>query len=119
MTRNKLRDPDLKWAKYTINDIFWMIQQTLKLYGFRMDQSDQLYHVRRKVCKSKKKKRVDFTQNNFKYSLEELQYVNRYLELDTERKDTKWSDSMDLEIDSLIDINCFELNPDGTEPHDS
>ena len=41
------------------------------------------------------------------------------MDIDTERKDTKRRDSMALEIDSLIDIDCFEFKPAGTEPPDS
>ena len=118
-TKNNSRDTDLKWAKHTIRDICRTIRQTLKLYDFRMEESDRLYHVRRKVRGSKKKKRVDCTQKKFKYSLEEPRHVKRVLEIYTEREDTKWSDSMDLEIDSLIDIGCFEFNSAGTEPPDS
>ena len=72
------------------------MRRTLKLYDFRMDKSDRLYRVRRKVRGSKKKKRVDFTQKKFKYILEEPRHVKRALEIDTKRKDTKWRDSMDL-----------------------
>ena len=84
-----------------------------------MDESDRLYRVRRKVRGSKKKKRFYFTQNNYKYSLEEPRHVKRYLEINTKRKDTRWRDSMALKIESLIDIDCFEFKTDSTEPPDS
>ena len=102
VTRKKSRDRDLKWSKHTIRDIRRTIRGTLKLYDFRMDERNRLYRVIRKVHGSKKKKQVVFTQKKFKYSLEEPRHVNRALEIDTKQKDTKWLDSMDLEIDSLI-----------------
>ena len=83
-----------------------------------MDKSDRFYRVRRKVRGSKKKKQADFIQKKYKYGLEEPWHVNRALEINTKRKDTKWRDSMDLEINSLIDIECFEFKPPGTEPPD-
>ena len=67
----------------------------------------------------KKNKWVDFTRKKFKYGLEEPQNIKRALEIDAEREDTKWCDSMDLELDSLIDIYCFEFKPAGTKPPDS
>ena len=106
-TRNKSRDPYLKWAKHTIHDIRRTIRRTLKLYEFIMDESDRLFRVRRKICGSKKKKRIDFTRKKFKYGLEEPQHIKRTLEIDAEREDTKWYDSMALEVDSLKDIYCF------------
>ena len=101
VTRKKSRDTDPKWAKHTIRYICRTIRQTLKLYDFRMDKSDRLYLVRRKVRRSKKKKQVEFTLKKFKYGLEEPRHVKRYLDINTERKDTKWRDSMDLEIKIL------------------
>ena len=59
-TRKKSRDPDLKLAKHTIRDIRRTIRQTLKLYDFRLDESDRLFRVRRKIRGSKKNKRVDY-----------------------------------------------------------
>ena len=55
VTRKKSRDPGLKWAKHTIYDIRRTIRQNLKLYDFRMDESNRLYRVRRMVRGSKKK----------------------------------------------------------------
>ena len=40
MTKKKKRDPYLKWANHTIPDIRKIIQQTIKLYDFSMDESD-------------------------------------------------------------------------------
>ena len=119
VTRKKSRDPDLKWAKHTIRDIRRTIRRTLKLYDFRMDKSNLLYHVRPKVRRSNKKKTVEFTQKKFKYVLEEPRCVKRTLEIDTKQKDTKCRDSMALEINSLIDIDCFQFKPAGTETPDS
>ena len=95
------------------------MRRTLKLYDFRLDESDRLFRVRRKIRGSKKKKLVDFTRKNFKYSLEELKNINHDLEIDAELEDTKWCDSMALEVDSLIDIDCFEFKPAGTNPPNS
>ena len=58
VNRNKSRDSVLKWDKNTICNICRTIWLTLKLHDFRMDESDHLYSVRRKVRGSKKKKRV-------------------------------------------------------------
>ena len=119
VTRKKSIDPDLKWAKHTIHNILWTIRKTLKLYEFRMDESDRLYCARHKFRRSKKKKRVDFTQKKLKYGMEKPRHVKKYLGIDIKWKDTKWRDSMALEIDSLIDIDCFEFKPVSTEPPDS
>ena len=77
------------------------------LYEFRMDKRDRLFRVRRKIRGNKKKKRVDFNRKKFKYGLEEPQNMKQALEIDTKREDTKWCDSMALEVDGLIDIDCF------------
>ena len=111
VNRNNSRDPDLKWAKHTIRDIHQTIRITLKLYDFRMDESDRLYRARRKIRGSNKKKQVD--------GLEELRHVKQALDVNTKRKDTKWRDSMALKIDSLIDIDRFEFKPAGIEPPNS
>ena len=116
--RKKSRDPDLKWAKHTIRDIRQTIRRILKLYDFRLDKNNRLFRVRRKIRGSKKKKRVDFTRKKFKYGLEELWNIRRALDVDAEREDTKWCDSMALKLDSLIDIDCFEFKPAGTNPLD-
>ena len=52
-TRNKSRDPDLKWAKHTICDICRTIRRILKLYEFRLDENDRLFRVRHKIRWSK------------------------------------------------------------------
>ena len=107
VTRKKSRDPDLKWAKHTIQDIHQMIRRTLKLYDFQMDESERLFQVRRKFRGSNNKKWVDFTKKKFRYGLEEPQNVKRALDIDTKRGDTKWCDSMELEVDSLIELDWF------------
>ena len=94
VNRKASREPYLKWAKHTICDIRRTIRQTLKLYEFRMDGSNLLYRVRRKVYRSKKKKPVEFTQKKFKYGLEGPLNLKRALDINTEPKDTKWRDSM-------------------------
>ena len=52
------------------------------MYDFIMDEIDRLFRMRRKVRRIKKKKRVDFTKNKFKYGLEEPQNVKCPLEID-------------------------------------
>ena len=44
--------------------------------------------------------------------------VKQHLHIDSERGDTKWCESIDLEFDSLIDIDYFEFRPVGTKPPD-
>ena len=51
--------------------------------------------------------------------MEELRNIKGSLETDAEREDIKWCDSMALEVDSIIDIDCFEFKPAGTKPPDS
>ena len=51
--------------------------------------------------------------------MEEPRNIKRALDIDAEREDTKWCDSMALEVDSLIDIDWFEFKPAGTKPPDS
>ena len=75
--------------------------------------------MRRKICRSKNKKRVDFTRKKFNYGLEEPRNIKRALDIDAGREDTKWCDSMALEVDILIDIVCFEFKPGGTKPPNS
>ena len=106
-TRKKSRDPYHKWAKNTIRDIRRTIWQILKLYDFRLDENDRLFRARRKICGSKKKKRVDFTRKKFRCVLEVPRNIKRALEIDAEREDTKWYDSMALEVYNLIDIDWF------------
>ena len=118
-SRMNSRDPYIKWAKHNIRDIRRTIRKILKLYDFRLDNNDRIFRVRRKICGSKKKKRVDFTRKKFKYGLEEPRNIKRSLEIDAGREETKWCDSMALEVDSLIDIDCFEFKPAGTKPPDS
>ena len=74
--------------------------------------------MRRKFWGSKKKKRVDFTRKKFKYVLEEPLNIKRALDIDAELEDTKWCDSMAFEVESLIDIDCFEFKPSGTKTPD-
>ena len=116
VTIKKLRDPDLKWDKHTIRDIHQTIRQTIRMYDFWIYESNRLLRVRRKVRRIKKKKRVDFTKKKFKYGLEEPQNVKRALYIDTKRRYTKWCDSMALEVDSIIKLDCLEFKPDGTKP---
>ena len=47
------------------------------------------------------------------------QTIARALKIDADREDTKWADSRDFEVDSLIDIECFEFKPAGTMPPDN
>ena len=51
--------------------------------------------------------------------MEEPRNIKLALEIDDEQEDTKWCDSMALEVDSLIDIGCFEFKPAGTKPLNS
>ena len=83
-----------------------------------MGESDRLFQMRRRVRGNNKKKRFDFTRNKFKYGLEEPRNINRDLEINANRGDTKWCDSMALEVDSIIDIDCFEFRPAVTKPPD-
>ena len=66
LTRKKERDPDLKLTKYSIQYVRQTIRQTIKLYDYRMDESDRLFWVRLIVYGNKKKKRVDFNRKKFK-----------------------------------------------------
>ena len=45
--------------------------------------------------------------------------MKRTLDIDADQEDTNWCDSIALEVDSLIDIDCFEFKQDGTKPPDS
>ena len=107
VTRKKSRDPDLKWSKHTVRGIRCAIRQNLKLYGFILDECDRLYRVGRRVRGSKKKNNVDFTRKGFKCGLEELRDTKLALEIGVEQGDTKWADSLGLEVDSLIYIDFF------------
>ena len=75
--------------------------------------------MRRKIRDIKKKKRVDFTRKKFKYSLEEPRNIKRAIYIDAEREETTWCEFMDLEVDSLIYIDCFELKTASTKPPNS
>ena len=77
-----------------------------------------MYRVRRRFRGSKKKKNVDFNRKKFKYGLEETCDTKRALVIDVERGDTKWADSLGLEVYSLMDIDCFDFKPAGTKPPD-
>ena len=77
-----------------------------------------MYQVRRIFRDSKKKKNVDFNRKKFKYGLEETRDTKRALDIDVEREDTEWADSLGLEFYSLMDIDCFEFKPSGTKPPD-
>ena len=106
-TRKKSRDPDLKWSKHTICDIRRTIRQTLNLNDFRLDKNNRLFRMRPKIRGSKENNWVDFTQKKFKYGLEEPWNIKQALDMDAEREDIKRCDFMALEVDSLIDIDCF------------
>ena len=74
--------------------------------------------MRQKIRGIKKKKRVDFTQKKFKCGLEEPRNIKQAVEIYAEREDTKWCNSMALEVDSFIYIDCYEFKPAGIKPPD-
>ena len=93
-------------------------QSLLRLYDYSISDTEVVYRIRRKIRGSRKKKRIDYSKKKYKYGLEEPRTAKRALEIDKENGDTKWRDSMALEVNSLHELDCFDFHPKGTPPPD-
>jgi len=118
VSRKKSRDPIMNWARKVVRDTRRALRRIIKLYDFELDESDRIYRVRRRVRGSKKKKRIDRSKKEFKYGLEVPRDAKRALEIDKENGNHLWEESMDAEINSLLDYGCFEFHPAGSAPPD-
>jgi len=85
---------------------------------FELDESDRIYRVRCLVQGSKKRKRIAHSKKEFKYGLEVPCDAKRALQIDKENSNHLWEESMDTEIDSLLDYGCFKFHPAGSVPPD-
>ena len=118
VSRKKSRDPIMNWARKVVRDTRRALRRIIKLYNFELDESDRIYQVRRQVRGGKKKKRIDRSKKEFKYGLEVPRDAKRALEIDKENGNHLWEESMDAEINSLLDYGCFEFHPAGSAPPD-
>jgi hypothetical protein len=116
VTRTK-RDPRLTWARKTVRDVRRTIKRIRRLYDFFIDDNDQVYR-KKKVRGAKKKKRLDRKKPVVKYGVEVPRSVKHARELDAINNDTKWQEAIDLEINSLIDLECFEFKGNNFQPGD-
>ena len=102
-------DRVLQWAKKVEKDMERAIRRIAKLYDFYLNDDDEIKRVRR----TRKSKRKFSTAPRYKYGIEVPRNVKHALEIDKANGNTFWEDSLEKEIKSLLDLDCFEFQPFG------
>ena len=102
-------DRVLQWAKKVEKDMERAIRRIAKLYDFYLNENNEIKRVRR----TRKSKKKFSTAPRFKYGIEVPKSVRHALEIDKANGNTFWEDSLEKEIKSLLDLDCFEFKPFG------
>ena len=85
----------------------------MRLYDFYLDDDDNVKVMRRNV---KKKKKKPPACNQMKYGIEVPRSVADEQRIDEKNGKTFWMDAIKLEVDTLMDMNCFSFQPKGFYP---
>ena len=105
-------DRSLQWAKKTVRDIDRAARRLIRIYDFSLDANDNIRYQRRAT---KKKRRPQY-QKIFKYGTEVPRNVQEAFNLDSTNGDTYWQDAINLEMDSLNKMDCFQFKEKGFIP---
>jgi hypothetical protein len=116
VTRSNQRDPKFVWAKKTHRDLKRATRRIVKLYEFHLNEDDEVYRVRRRVRGSRKKKKVNYTKPVFKYGVEVPRNTAHARRLDEQNGDTMWGEAIKREIDTLMELKCFDFKAPGYNP---
>ena len=104
VTRKKHRgDRDLQWAKKVVRDMQRALRRLDRLYDFSLGDDENIKYLRRTRKKKFKAKKT------MKYGIQVPRNVKEAYLLDTKNGDTFWQDAIKLEIDSLLEMNCFDF----------
>lgn len=109
------RDDVQTWAKKTLRDCNRAIRRITRLYDFFLDDDDTIRKVRRTAKGGKKKKKFS-SKPVFKYGIEVPRNAKRALEIDKANENHVWRDSMKKEVDSLLELDCFNYEEKGYDP---
>ena len=85
------------------------IRRIAKLYDFYLSENNEIKRVRR----TRKSKKKISAAPRFKYGIEVPKNVKDALEIDKANGNTFWGGSLEKEIKSLLDLDCFECKPFG------
>ena len=110
-------DRVLQWAKKVERDMDRAVRRIVRLYDLFLDDNDNVRYVRRSI-RGKKKHKKPKPQTKLKYGIKIPRTVEEAIEIDRQNGNTLWQDAMKLEIDALLDLNCFTFKPEGYHPGD-
>ena len=107
---------DLEWAKKTLRDINRAIRRIRRLYDFSLDDNDNIKALRNNVRKKKKKKKGKPKGPQYKYGIRVPRNVDEAIEIDRDNGNAFWQDATRLEMQTLMDLECFEFKSKGYHP---
>jgi hypothetical protein len=109
-------DRNMAWAKKTLRDVARAVRRIGLLYDFDLDERDNICRVRRAGIRSKKRKKKAPQRERLKYGVQVPRNVKEALELDAKNGNTFWRDAIKLEIDSLVNLECFDFHSANYHP---
>ena len=105
-------DRTLQWAKKVVRDMDRAARRLTRIYNFSLDADDNIRYQRRAT---KKKRRPQY-QKIIKYGIDVPRNVQEAFNLDSTNGDTYWQDAINLEMDSLNKMDCFQFKEKGFIP---
>ena len=99
----------LSLEKKVVRDMDRAVRCIIRLYDFYLDTDDTI----KKICRTKKRKKKFMPLNVpvYKYGIQVPRNAAQALKLDGENENHKWKEGMDLEVESLIKMDCFQSKP--------
>ena len=106
-------DRVLSWAKKVVRNTDHALQRIVRLYNFYLDNNNNIKYV----CWVQKNNKKKFSFGLvYKYGIHVPWRASEVEELDKENGDTARKHTMDAEVKLLIDLDCFQLQPQGFYP---
>ena len=98
-------DRNLQWAKKVLRDMDRATRRLQRLYDFHLDSEENIKYSRR----TKRKKKKGPSRPTMKYGVQVPRNVKEAYLLDEKNGDTYWQNAIKLEMDSLLEMNCFDF----------
>ena len=111
-------DRNMAWARKTMRDVARATRRISQLYDFELDAHVRVRRTRRPKVRPKKRKKIGPPMERLKYGVQVPRNVKEAFELDAKNKNTFWRDAIKLEIDSLVNLECFEFHSRNYRPGD-
>ena len=97
----------------TVRDLDRAYKRLRRLYLFFVNDDDRIQVIRRAKKPKKKKKKLS---PSIKYGIKIPRNVQEAIQFDRDNESTLWQDAIQLEMGTLIDLDCFEFKEIDYDP---